>query len=81
MPVRDNRLDAVRTVLRDLEIRELPFPADTAVRLASVLASTGLRMPDCCVVVAAEDAGAAVATFDERLARVAQECGLSVPQR
>ena len=56
MPVRDG----VQTlaVLRDLEIQELPFPADTAVRLAQLRATAGPKMPDCCVLLAAE--GAAV---------------------
>ncbi len=34
VPVREDRLELAQTALRDLEIDELPFPADTAVRLA-----------------------------------------------
>ncbi len=46
-----------------LEIQELPFPADAAVRLAQLRATTDLKMPDCCVLLVAEDAGASIASF------------------
>ena len=75
-PSRTGRLEAARSVLRDLEVGEQPFPADTAVRLAQLRADTGLRMPDCCVLLAAQDAGARVAAFDDRLIRGAEELGL-----
>ena len=75
-PSRTGRLDAARSALRELEVAELPFPADTAVRLARLRADTGLRMPDCCVLLAAQDADARIAAFDERLIRGAEELGL-----
>jgi predicted nucleic acid-binding protein len=75
-PARTGRLDAARSALRELEIAEQPFPADTAVRLARLRADTGLRMPDCCVLLAAQDMAARLATFDERLIRGAEELGL-----
>ena len=78
VPARDGRLDSVRTVLRDLEVQELPFPADTAVRLAQLRATTGLKMPNCCVLLAAEDEAARVACFDDRLAQAAQSRQLEV---
>lgn len=68
---RDGRLERVRAALDDLEVRELPFPVDTAVKLAHLRAGTGLRMPDCCVLLAAEAAGARVASFDASLLRAA----------
>ncbi|MGI8760399.1 MAG: type II toxin-antitoxin system VapC family toxin [Jatrophihabitantaceae bacterium] len=71
VPARENRLDVVREALRDLELQELPFPADTAVKLADLRASTNLKMPDCCVLLAAEDACARLASFDDRLADAA----------
>lgn len=76
VPLRENRLDAVRQALQDLELQELPFPADTAVRLAGLRASTNLKMPDCCVLLAAQVAGARLASFDDRLADVASARGL-----
>jgi len=76
-PARTGRLDAARSALRDLEVAERPFPADTAVRLARLRVDTGLRMPDCCVLLAAQDAAARVAALDARLARAAGKLGLS----
>jgi len=71
VPARDGRLDPVLSVLRDVGVEPLAFSADTAVRLAQLRAATGLRMPDCCVLLTAEDAGARVASFDARLAQAA----------
>jgi hypothetical protein len=64
--------------LHALGIQELPFPADTALRLAKLRAATGLKMPDCCVILAAEDEAATVASFDERLAQTAEMRNLPV---
>jgi predicted nucleic acid-binding protein len=75
-PSRTGRLDAARSALRELEVAEQPFPTDTAVRLARLRADTGLRMPDCCVLLAAQDAVARVAAFDDRLIRAAEGLGL-----
>jgi predicted nucleic acid-binding protein len=77
-PARDGRLEPTQTALRDLEVRELPFPSDAAVGLARLRAGTGLKMPDCCVLLAAEDSGATVATFDDRLAATAERRNLEV---
>ena len=77
-PVRDGRLDPVLAALHALDVQELPFPADTALRLAHLRATTGLKMPDCCVLLAAEDAAASVASFDERLAQTAEMRNLPV---
>lgn len=71
MPARAHRLDAIHTVIRDLEIQELPFPGDTACQLAQLRADTRLKMPDCCVLLVAEHTAARVATFDESLAKAA----------
>ena len=77
-PVRDNRLDAVLAALHALEVHELNFPAETAVRLAQLRVTTGLKMPDCCVLLAAEEAAASVASFDEGLAQAAAMRNLPV---
>ena len=71
VPARENRLNAVRKALTDLELQELSFPADTAAKLAELRASTNLKMPDCCVLLAVEDAAARLASFDDRLAEAA----------
>ena len=78
VPIREGRLEPVRAALADLEVNEVAFPADTAVRLAQLRASTGLKMPDCCVLLAAEAAAATLASFDVGLAQAAQKLNLSV---
>jgi len=81
VPARDCRLEAVQSALRHLEIDELPFPHGAAARLAQLRAATGLKMPDCCVLLVAEDAGATLASFDERLAQAAKDRNLVVLER
>jgi predicted nucleic acid-binding protein len=46
--------------------------------LAELRVRTGLKLPDCCVLDVALQHRAAVATFDDRLARVARDLGLDV---
>lgn len=67
MPARERRFDAAREALADLDVKELPFPVDAAVKLAQLRASTSLKMPDCCVLLVAEGIQARVASFDNRL--------------
>ncbi len=81
VPATNGRLEQVRAALRDLDVQELPFPPDTAVKLALLRADTGLKMPDCCVLLAAETAVARVASFDDRLARAAAARKLSTVER
>ena len=78
-PARAGRLRDARTAVTDLGVGEIPLGEDAAARLASLRADTALKMPDCCVLLAAEDAQAeAVLTFDDRLARAAEQRGLPV---
>lgn len=44
--------------------------------LAEFRATTGLRMPDCCVLAVAQQEELPLATFDDQLARVAQNLGV-----
>jgi predicted nucleic acid-binding protein len=76
-PARAGRLAVVRGVVRDLELNEVVLEAGSAERLAVLRAETGLRMPDCCILLAAGD-GDTVATFDDRLAATARDRGLTV---
>lgn len=76
-PARHGRLDAARAAVAALEVGEIPLGRDAAVRLARLRAATGLKLPDCCVLLAAQDAATAtILTFDGALARVAQGLGL-----
>ena len=76
-PMRADRLDLALAVLRELQIVERPFPPESALRLAQIRTVTGLRMPDCCVLLTAEDAAARVATFDTALMKAAAGLGLT----
>ena len=71
-PARAGRVRDARTAVEDLGVVELPLGDDAATRLARLRAETGLKMPDCCVLLTAENAQAeAVLTFDDRLAAAA----------
>lgn len=76
-PARAKRLDAAEAALADLAVEEIPLGADAPKRLAALRAGSDLKLPDCCVLLAAQDRrGAAVLTFDERLERAAVRLGL-----
>ncbi|MGC8628356.1 MAG: PIN domain-containing protein [Acidimicrobiales bacterium] len=77
-PARYGRLSQAQAALSDLEVAELTFPPDSAVRLARLRVSTGLKMPDCCVLLAAQSTGARVGSFDAALLRAARQLGIAV---
>jgi predicted nucleic acid-binding protein len=78
-PARAGRLVDARGAITDLGVAEIPLGDNAAARLAALRAETALKMPDCCMLLAAEDAQAdAVLTFDDRLARVAEQRRLRV---
>ncbi len=72
VPARDDRMDEVNLTLEQLEVRELPFPVGAGTKLAQLRADTGLKMPDCCVLLAAEQVEARLASFDYRTRRAAR---------
>ncbi|HEX3841926.1 MAG TPA: PIN domain-containing protein [Acidimicrobiales bacterium] len=80
-PARAGHLDRAITVLDQLHIATQHLPEDAALRLALLRAETDLKLPDCCVLLAAEQTGAAVVTFDRRLATAATGRGLAVRDR
>jgi predicted nucleic acid-binding protein len=79
-PVGRGAADRVLDILvTQLEIITVPVMGTEAARLAEIRAHTGLKMPDCCVLLAAERVSASkLATFDTRLGQVAAERGLAV---
>ena len=77
-PARSGRLGGAQTAIRELEIATLALSEEAPARLATMRAGTRLRLPDCCVLLAAEAAQAAVATFNDRLAAAATDLGLPV---
>jgi predicted nucleic acid-binding protein len=71
-PARRGRLGDARAAIAALEVEEIPLASGAAGDLATLRAETGLKLPDCCVLLAARDAHASsVLTFDERLAKAA----------
>lgn len=70
--VRIGRGPAMRDDLRAAGIRVMPYDADEPLRLAELRATSGLKLPDCCVLDVAVHHRAALATFDEALAAVAR---------
>ena len=76
-PARAGTIDAARAALTAMTIETVRLSDDAAIRLAVLRATSGLRLPDCCVLLAAETAHADVATFDDKLARAATEIGLT----
>lgn len=76
-PARAGRLADATEALERLGVRELPLGRDAAGRLAQLRTDTGRKLPDCCVLLAATERDAAVATFDSALVDAAGELGLS----
>lgn len=79
-PARQSETDLARALaaVRRIGVAEIDLPPEAPTRLARLRAETGLRMPDCCVVAAAEEHDASVATFDRRLAACARSRGIEV---
>ena len=78
-PVRAGRADLAGEALRQLGVEAVALNADAPRDLAELRVRTQLRLPDCCVLLAARTAGRYVVTFDDRLHRAAAELGLTRP--
>ncbi|MGI8729792.1 MAG: type II toxin-antitoxin system VapC family toxin [Solirubrobacteraceae bacterium] len=77
-PARSGQLPAAQAALHDLGLTEIALSDDAASRLSVLRAQTGLKLPDCCVLLAAQDTSAqAVLTFDDRLAATLDEAGIA----
>jgi len=77
-PAWAGKLQVARAAIRELEVATFPLNDDAPERLARLRSATGLRLPDCCVLLAAETDQAEIATFDDRLASSARGLGLTV---
>ncbi len=75
-PARAGTLAATQAALSALGVSEIGLPADAAPRLAGLRVTTGLKLPDCCVILAAQHSECAVVSFDDRLLAVAGGLGL-----
>ena len=79
-PARAGLLSRAVSALEELGVHSVGLNPDESVRLAILRAETSLKLPDCCVLLAAERVQAAVATFDSRLASAAKDLGLPLRQ-
>lgn len=77
-PIRDGRHGEALDMLASIGIDRWVPDHDEPVRVAQLRVSTGLKLPDCCVLSAAISGGARLATFDSRLAAAARNEGVSV---
>ncbi|WP_161606204.1 type II toxin-antitoxin system VapC family toxin [Microlunatus speluncae] len=77
-PVREGAGETIMNRLAQIPIGTVELGTDAPLRLATLRARTALRMPDCCVLLAAEQVSARVLTFDHRLAGAAVGRGLRV---
>jgi rRNA-processing protein FCF1 len=77
-PARAGRLEDAREALEKLSVRELAFGHEASHRLAGLRAETGLKLPDCCVLLTAEDHHGGVASFDQSLCERARDLGIPV---
>ncbi len=64
--------------LRSAGIALAPHDDDEALRLAELRATTGLKLPDCCVLDAAQMNAAQLATFDNALSSAASRLGVAL---
>jgi predicted nucleic acid-binding protein len=77
-PARAERLDQAWAGLERLGVAELPLGLEGPRRLAALRVETGLKLPDCCVLLAAQQHGGAIASFDRDLGRAAGKLGIEV---
>lgn len=77
-PARAGKLEVAMAALVQLGINGVGLDTDAPARLAGIRAQTRLSMPDCCVLLAAEQLGARVASFDDSLVAAVQAMGLAV---
>lgn len=76
-PVRAGRGAEMVAAIAAMRIEPVEVDGDSPLRLAELRVTTGLRMPDCCVLDVARRHDAAVITFDTRMARAAGRLGLT----
>jgi predicted nucleic acid-binding protein len=75
-PARAGRLGEARAALEQLGVSELSFGNEAPGRLAQLRADTARKLPDCCVILAAQEHAGTVASFDADLTRAARQLRL-----
>lgn len=77
-PARAGKLARAQRAIHDLGVTAVSLGDDAPERLATLRSTTGLRLPDCCVLYAVEAAAAEIATFDDRLKSAAKRLRLPI---
>lgn len=79
-PARAGRLVDAQGALRRLGVSELSLGENAPGRLAQLCAEVGMKLPDCCVLLAAQEHAATVASFDSDLLAAAGKLGLKTAE-
>lgn len=79
-PARVGRLADAEAALQRLGVGELALGENAPGRLAQLRADVGLKLPDCCVLLAVQQHDASVASFDSDLLAAARKLGLATAE-
>ena len=77
-PTRAGRLEDAIVAIDRLGVSELPLGNEAPARLARLRAEARCKLPDCCVLLAAQEHAGIVASFDSALIEAANGMGLSI---
>jgi predicted nucleic acid-binding protein len=77
-PARRGEAQRIAAVIGSMGVEPAPLRSHDALLLAELRCATGLRMPDCCVLLTAQAMGMAILSFDDRLRRAAAAHGLAL---
>lgn len=79
-PARAGRLSDAEATLQRLGVSELSLGENAPSRLAQLRAKVGMKLPDCCVLLAAQEHAGTVASFDSDLLAAAGKLGLKTTE-
>jgi predicted nucleic acid-binding protein len=77
-PTRAGASERAGSALRALGVDTVPIGETAPAALARLRVETRLKLPDCCVLLAAEQVGGGLVTLDGRLAGAARGRGVAV---
>jgi predicted nucleic acid-binding protein len=75
-PARAGRLADAQAALSRLGVRELVLGDEASSRLARLRADLGVKLPDCCVLLVAQEHSGVVASFDTGVIKASRKLGL-----
>lgn len=79
-PARAGRLTDAETALQRLGVTSLTLGENAPGRLAQLRAEVGLKLPDCCVLLAAQEHAGRMASFDAELLAAARKLRLKAAE-